>query len=381
MKEVVAHIKNAYLGLSETFVYEYITNLKRYKPILLTKETMNLDLFPFQNLYCAPKHSSYSWKWIWEKSFGKILRRESYYESIIQKEKAKLIHAHYGTEGVRMLGIKNRLKLPLITTFYGFDMSRLGKKIIWRVAYRHLFRSGDLFLVEGSYMKNALVSLGCPPKKIRIQHIGVDVKKFKYQERKLKDKNDNIRILFCGRFIEKKGLIYGLKAINIIIDKFPNLEFRIIGDGELRSEVEQFIKRENMQNNIVLLGYQPHHVFSEEVQRAHILLQPSVIARNGESEGGAPTVLLEAQATGLPVISSYHADIPEVVIDGKSGFLVPERNSEAIAKKLECLISNPKLWIEMGKHGRRHIEGNYNIYNEAKKLEDIYSQIIEHSKI
>ncbi len=278
-----------------------------------------------------------------------------------------------------MLNVKKKLGLPLITTFYGYDMSRLAQKRKWRIAYKNLFIEGDLFLVEGSHMKKSLINLGCPPQKIRIQHIAVDVNKFKYRERKLEAINDKIRILFCGRFKEKKGLIYGLKAIKIVVDKFPNLEFRIIGDGELKPEIENFIRKENMEKNVVLLGYQPHYVFSEEAQKAHILLQPSVTAQSGDNEGGAPTVLLEAQASGLPVVSTYHADIPEVVTDGKSGFLVQERNPAAIAEKLEYLIENPDLRVEMGKCGRKNIEKQHNIYKEVKKLEDIYGQFIGHS--
>lgn len=379
MKSVIAHINYTYLPISETFIYGYITNIRKYKLIFLTRETTNLGLFPFQNLYCAPGFRRYSPRWVLDKSYQKFLKREPYYEYVIKKENVKLIHAHFGPQGVQMLNVKKRLGLPLITTFYGYDMSRLAQKRKWRIAYKNLFIDGDLFLVEGSHMKKSLINLGCLPQKIRIQHIAVDVNKFKYRERKLEAINDKIRILFCGRFKEKKGLIYGLKAIKIVVDKFPNLEFRIIGDGELKPEIENFIRKENMEKNVVLLGYQPHYVFSEEAQKAHILLQPSVTAQSGDNEGGAPTVLLEAQASGLPVVSTYHADIPEVVTDGKSGFLVQERNPDAIAEKLEYLIENPNLRVEMGKCGRKHIEKQHNIYKEVKKLEDIYGQFIGHS--
>lgn len=377
MKPVIAHIKNSYLPISETFIYGYIAGLQRYKPIVLTREVMNLGLFPFRDLYCVPKLKRYSMQWFWERSCRKLFKRELYYEDMLKSNKAKLIHAHFGQEGAQMLGVKKRLKMPLITTFYGADMSKLGRERKWQIAYKKLFREGDLFLVEGGCMKKGLTKLGCPPEKIKIQHIAVDIKKFNYQKPQSKEKDEKIKILFCGRFVEKKGLIYALTAIKLIVKKFPNLEFRIIGDGELRPEIENFVEKNNMGKHVILLGSRPHSVFAEEAQKAHILLQPSVTARDGDSEGGAPTVLLEAQATGLPVVSTYHADIPEVVVNGKSGFLVPERAPEAIAQKLECLIGDPNLRAQMGKYGREHIEGNYNIYNETKKLEDIYTRIIE----
>lgn len=128
---------------------------------------------------------------------------------------------------------------------------------------------------------------------------------------------------------------------------------------------------------MTLLGYQPHSVFAREASNAHILLQPSVTARNGDSEGGAPTVLLEAQSSGLPVVSTYHADIPEVVLDGKSGFLVPERDSHALAEKLEYLIKHPEIWPEMGRRGREFVEENYDINKLNQQLVEIYQNLIQ----
>jgi len=374
MKPIIAHITHSYLPISATFIYSYITNIKKYESIIIAREIQNLDLFPIQNLYCAPRFARYSLQWIHDKIFQKVLKRELFHEYIMKKEKAKLIHAHFGPQGVQMIKAKRKLGLPLVTTFYGYDMSRLTRKWRWRLAYKRLFKEGDIFLVEGNHMKENLIRLGCPPQKINVHHIGVDVSKF--IKRNLSMEDNKIIILFCGRLTEKKGLIYGLRAIKTLANISPNLEFRIIGDGELRPEIENYIKEENIGDKVILLGYQPYHIFEKEVQKAHILLQPSITAQNGDSEGGAPVVLLEAQASGLVVVSTYHADIPEVVLDGKSGFLVKERDSKSIAKKIEYLIENPELRIEMGRIGRKHVEKNYNIYDQIRKLESIYNQLI-----
>jgi colanic acid/amylovoran biosynthesis glycosyltransferase len=292
----------------------------------------------------------------------------------LKKEKAVLIHAHYGNEGVEMLPVKKGLRLPLITTFYGYDLSRLPRQEKWRAAYKDLFYHGDLFLVEGNHMRRTLIALGCPPDKIRIQHLGIDLTKFEYQEHGIKG-GEKVKILFCGRFMEKKGLIYALQAVKSVAKKYHNLEFKVIGDGELRPEIESFIAQHNMGRFVTLLGYQPHQVFAQEAHSAHVLVQPSVTAKDGDSEGGAPIVLLEAQASGLPVISTLHCDIPEYVLDGRSGFLVPEGDSTALAEKLEYLIENPNLWAQMGEIGREHVEKNYNVDEQVKKLERIYHEL------
>jgi colanic acid/amylovoran biosynthesis glycosyltransferase len=361
MKTVVAHFRSCYLNNTETFIYEYISKFKKTKAIFLANRSINLDLFPFRELYVSDKYKN-------------IFRNEFFFECILKKHKARLIHAHFGPEGYKMLGIKKKLKLPLITSFYGFDMSKLAHERIWRANYRLLFEEGDLFLVEGKHMQKKLIALGCPYKKTRVQHLGVDVKKFICRKRELKGKK--IRILFCGRFVEKKGLTYALRAVASVFKKYPHIEFRIIGDGEMKSDIEELIDKLDMSGYVTLLGFQPNQVCAQEMQKTHILLQPSVVASNGDSEGGAPMVLLEAQASGVPVISTYHADIPEVVLEGEGGLLVPERDPGALVEKLKLLITNPRMRMQMGKAGRLHIEKNYNIYRQVEKIELLYGQLI-----
>ena len=103
---------------------------------------------------------------------------------------------------------------------------------------------------------------------------------------------------------------------------------------------------------------------------------PSITASNGDQEG-IPVVLMEAQATGLPIISTYHTGIPEVVIDGKSGFLVHEKDVDALAEKLEYLIKHPEIWPEMGRYGRKHVEEKYDIKKLNQQLVKIYQNLIE----
>lgn len=391
MKPVVGQYLISYLPLSQTFIYEYLKNMRGCKSIVISHSIENFSHFPFKPVYTLPKRQ-------WPESliarFKWKIKRKFYYQNldsyeaiekeivqqfirIIIKKRVELLHAHFGPQGYYALKIKEKCGIPLITTFYGYDMSLLPKKDGWLERYKELFSCGDLFLVEGNNMKKGLIGLGCPSEKIKIQHIAADVDKFRYIERRLLNKNDTIKILFCGRFTEKKGLIYALEAIKLLVNKFSKIEFRVIGDGELRREVSDYISENNLDDYVTLLGYQPHSVFTKEAKDAHILLQPSVTAKDGDSEGGAPTVLLEAQSSGLPIVSTCHADIPEVVLDGKSGFLVPERDSLALAEKLEYLIKHPEIWTEMGRKGRVHVEESYNIRNLNHQLVEVYQNLIQ----
>jgi len=374
-RPTVAHARHNYLPISEVFIYQQLIHLQNYVPIFLSETVENTDLFPLKRLYVLSRLARWSPRRVWNALAFRLLRRRTYFEHIIRKKKAVLIHAHFGNEGVRMLPIKRRLNIPLITAFYGYDAFRLPRQTGWLLAYKELFRDGDIFLVEGNHMARRLYELGCPVEKVRIWHLGVNLSEFNSLERVWAPGKERIRILFCGRLVEKKGIMYALQAVQHVARGFPDIEFRIIGDGPLRAEVQQYIAKHSMQSYVTLLGYQPHIVYAKELRNSHILLQPSVVARDGDCEGGAPVVLLEAQASGVPVISTLHCDIPEYVIDGVSGFLVPERNVDSLVERLEYLIMHPQLWAQMGKAGREHVEKDYEIRTQVRKLEDIYRQL------
>ena len=162
----------------------------------------------------------------------------------------------------------------------------------------------------------------------------------------------------CGRFVEKKGFEVGIRAFAQIRHEFPKARLRIVGDGPLRPDIERLVRKHELDEYVLILGALPYDAYAEEAVRAHIFLAPSVTAANGDSEGGAPTVLLEMQARGLPILSSRHADIPEVVVDNVSGYLAPERDVEALSEKLVQLLAHPEQWDEMGQAGRAHMESS-----------------------
>lgn len=369
-----------YLGLSETFIYSILTNTTRYHPKVIADEVENLDLFPFKAVYALSSIKRYSWWWLANGLHYRLSDKQTFFEHMayvrhtIKKMEARIIHAHFGPLGVRILPVKQSLNIPMVTTFYGYDMSELPRLPKWRSAYERLFSEGDLFLVEGGHMRNALIDLGCPANKVQVQHIGVATGKLIFRERTLSP-GQKVVVLFCGRFTEKKGLVYALQALRLVVEKMPQTELRIIGDGEGRPEIERYIAENHLEPYVRLLGYQPHHVFYEQLEEAHLFIQPSVTAADGDTEGGAPTVLLEAQACGVPILATLHADIPEVVLDGESGLLVPERDPVMLAEKWLELADSPDQWPIMGRAGRKHVEAEHDIQRLTTQLEDRYEAL------
>ncbi|MBF8267678.1 MAG: colanic acid biosynthesis glycosyltransferase WcaL [Dehalococcoidia bacterium] len=372
-KPVVACCLNRYLPLSQTFIYEGLKGVRAVRMIVLAGERENPALFPLPDVFFLPARR-YTRGWF-QYQIDRRLFRLLPHERLARRKRVRLLHAHFGGSGVLALPLKRRLDVPLITTFHGYDISRRSWLIEQEEAYQELFAEGDLFLVGGGYMRRRLVELGCPEEKIEIHHLGIDTQKFGFSYRRPGD-NGKVVLLFVGRFTEKKGLPYALRAVSRVFPSHRNMEFRIVGDGELRPQIEDLIRELGIGECVTLLGAQPSSRVAEEMAQAHIFLGPSVTAADGDSEG-TPITLMEAQSSGLPVVSTHHADIPEVVLDGESGFLVAEGDVEALAERISYLIANPQSWEAMGEAGRRHIEQNYNSYLSTRELEGIYFRWLE----
>jgi colanic acid/amylovoran biosynthesis glycosyltransferase len=285
-----------------------------------------------------------------------------------------ILHCHFGPNGIIGVHLKSMGIIgKIITTFYGYDMSAFISDNSASI-YKNLFLEGDLFLPICDYFKRKLISIGCDEKSIIIHRIGIDFKKFILSERKIRSK-EPIQILTIARLVEKKGHKYAIKAINKILQKHNNIQYIIAGDGPLGDELESLVSEFGIENYIKFLGPINQNECLKLYQEANIFILPSVTSDNEDQEG-TPVVLMEAQAMGLPVISTFHSGIPEVVVEGKSGFLVPEKDVDALAEKLEGLIEHPEIWPEMGRYGRKFVEERYDIKKLNQQLVEIYQNLI-----
>ena len=225
-------------------------------------------------------------------------------------------------------------------------------------------------------MRDRLISLGCAKEKIRLQRIALPLGDIPF--RPPRDPGAGpVRILFSARFVEKKGLLDAIQAVDRLVQERRHIEFRIAGDGPQAPQVRELLRTCRLEGQVRLLGFLDHASHLREMAEADLFLQPSVTAADGDSEGGAPTTLIEAQAVGLPIVSTNHADIPYVVVPGKSALLVPERDPEALAHALRELIDHPRRWGEMASAGRAHVESRHDVRREVLQLEAIYDEVAE----
>lgn len=291
-------------------------------------------------------------------------------KTVTNYDSADLYHAHFGPVGNNFLALTDCYDVPFVVSFYGWDASQLLQENPH--VYDELFARVDAVTALSDDMRETLVDHGCPSSKIRIQPLSIDTDLFPYRER-IPD-GGPVRLLTVARFVEKKGLVYALEAVASLADEY-DFEYTIIGDGERRELIEATIAEHGLEDVVDLRGWQPQSVVADEMADGHLFLLPSVTAESGDKEG-TPTVLLEAQSMGLPVVSTYHAGIPEIVEDGETGLLVPERDSEALADALETLMAEPDRWSEMGGRGREHIEQNHSIEAVTDDLLELYRSLL-----
>jgi colanic acid/amylovoran biosynthesis glycosyltransferase len=261
----------------------------------------------------------------------------------------------------------------IVTTFHG-EVGYTGQKR-YKKGYDLLFELGDLILPMSEREKQDLIALGCSPQKIVVHRMGVDLNQFTFVPRQPRS-DGKAHLLTVARLVEKKGVEYAIKAVANVLKKYPHIEYDIAGDGPLRSDLIDLIEMFNIGDKIKLLGWKRQEEIVELVKGADILLAPSVTSEDGDQEG-IPVVLMEAMAQGLPVLSTYHSGIPELVQDGVSGFLVPERDVDALAEKLEHLVQHPEIWPEMGRAGRAHVERYHDIDKLNDQLVQLYQQLLD----
>ncbi|MEO8150557.1 MAG: glycosyltransferase family 4 protein [Bacteroidia bacterium] len=299
------------------------------------------------------------------------------------KENIQLIHSHFSFVGYEYLPLSRKLNIPHLVSFYGFDYEWLPYNFPeWNKKYKKLFNEADLFICEGNYSAMRLQSIGCNSSKIRVVRLGVNPEKIVYHPRK---KNPGeLKLLQVAAFNAKKGHRHAVEAFAAALESCPNMTMTFVGkDGmdnieQLTKELVAELKLEDKIFFEGLIDFEKLHDFMHDYQ---VFIHPSCHTPKKDCEGGAPVVLLDAQATGMPVISTNHCDIPDEVIQNSTGLLADEFDVEALAKHISHFYNMGQQEFDgFAKNAREHIEKNYDISKNALVLEDIYHEALQKRK-
>ncbi|MDR2431390.1 MAG: glycosyltransferase [Candidatus Margulisbacteria bacterium] len=339
-----------FLDLSETFIYEPLKLFQQTDVCVYAWQRRNKQVFPYSN--CR-------------------IGREKDLRGLMAADDLQVLHAHYGYIGVS--ASRFGLKMPLITSFYGLDVYQHTRNPFYRWQLRRLFKRGNLFLACSRKMRGDLLNLGAPPSRVRALYGGAHLAKFPYAVNEYTE-NKSVVILMCGRFVEKKGFIYGLRAFLKTAPAYEQARLRIIGAGALEAELKREAASSPFGSQVEFLGSRTHAEYIAELKQCHIFMSPSVTAANGDSEG-LPTVLIEAAALGRPLLATFHSGIPEIVRDRQNGLLAPEKDVNALAQNLAALLDDPSRWPVYARAGRELVEEQFDLAKQAAKIEEYYREL------
>jgi len=381
----VIHSFPIWLSQTLTWLFGQVKQLQKLDGEIhvVCERVENLEQFEVANIHSFSERSFFTQ--LWDKALRKfrVRRHLNYLVEVGNKTGAHIIHSHFGNIAWANLGAVRELKAKHVVTFYGLDVNKLPNQYpVWRKRYTRLFSEVDRVLCEGSHMAACIVKLGCPEDKVKVQHLGVDVDKISFKPRQWQS-GGPLRVLIAASFREKKGIPYAIKALGVIAHKTP-VQLTIIGDSGADKESQQekviileALNTSGMKEKTRLLGYQSHQILLQEAYRHHLFLQPSITAKNGDTEGGAPVAIIEMMATGMPVVSTTHCDIPEVVGPALSHLLAPERDVSKLVDCIKLLLVAPENWLTLLEEGRAHIERDYHWSRQAESLMEHYKEILK----
>lgn len=355
---------------SEAFIKEQAAHMTRFEPTFISSTLLNETHFPNVSL----SHDDF----LKIRQFTHLVTRspDLFGSSLKRLSQLALIHAHFGTDGIYAMALAQKLKIPFLVTFHGYDIT-ISRRAIWRTGkllyYQLIFHEQELqqkatvFIAVSRFIRRKLIEKGYPPEKILLHHIGVSTTRFTPSRKEA----DQRYILCVGRHTPKKGIDTLLRAFAKVAAKYPSVSLIQVGKGKMTASLSALATELGINQRVRFLGAQPHATVLQLMQGAEIFALASQTASNGDCEG-LPIVLNEASACGIPVVSTWHSGIPEAVLDGETGFLVPEQDVQSLAEKLDILLSDRGLGESMGKRGRELMIDAFDIRRQTAHLEDIY---------
>lgn len=366
--------RNELLPPSETFILSQANALRRFMPAFAGLRHVHnaLDLRPHRT-FTLSTHESVPGK-LRRRFFLRSGHSRSFIRNIAQHA-PQLVHAHFAIDAAAILPIAKKLRLPLIVTLHGYDVTVAEQSPQpWPTEKAYLRRKGDLtqyaslFLCVSEHIRRQALACGFPEDKLRVHYTGVDL-----AIKSTPTERDPNVILFVGRLVEKKGCIHLLHAMRQVQQKHPNAKLIVIGEGPLRRDLEA--KAAQSRINVTFLGNQSQHEVHQWMRCARLLAAPSIRAANGDSEG-LPTVLCEALAAGLPTIAFATDGVTETFPLERRSTLPRESDISGLSEQIFRILQDDDLWLRTSCAGRCFAESHFNLHTQTGILEEKYEEVI-----
>jgi glycosyltransferase involved in cell wall biosynthesis len=368
------------LPKSETFVLAQANNLRRFNPFYAGIQHSGGLPLPED---CLCSMAGGGWYGAAAARWFKLTGVSPRFLSKLRRIQPALVHAHFEESGLAALPLTRELDIPLITTFHGYDATATPASTGPRRVLSHVYgrqrqrlqRHGSFFVAVSEFIRQKLIARGYPADRTVTVPIGVDVDLFTPTP----EAPASPMVLFVGRMVEKKGVAYLLEAMARVAKERKDVRLVLIGEGPLMPSLIDRACALKLPN-VVFMGSCDSATVRQQMSIASLLAAPSVTAASGDSEG-LPIVVCEAQAMGLPVVGTHHAGIPEIVQNGKTGFLVREKAIHPLAQGISLILGRSSLRRQMGLEARANVVANFNLKVQTARLEDLYlAAVHEHQK-
>jgi glycosyltransferase involved in cell wall biosynthesis len=301
----------------------------------------------------------------WHRYVSNTIKHRSVRNFLTQKN-IDVVLAEYGLTGIGALNLCKELGIPLVVHFHGYDAYRSDVLDRHKCAYGRMFDYASAIIAVSKHMTQQLIQLGACPDRVFYNPYGIEVTKFKQGS----PGNAPLQVLAVGRFVEKKAPYLTILAFKKVLERLPEARLVMVGAGILHDICFKIIKALHIEHAVALKGIIEHDGVAALMQESRVFVQHSLVPASGDSEG-TPVAILEAGAAGLPVVSTRHAGIGDVVINGKTGFLVDEADIDAMSEYVYQLLTSAELANEMGKNAREHIVANFGMERSIEELRNI----------
>ncbi len=374
-RPVVACYCATFLKPEMLHIYRQLTALERVRPIVIARKRENEAHFPFAPLQLVRHSSLHFLRRLWFKDICRAPwpispNERDRLRHALDQGPAQLLHIYFGHIAVHLQPLIDAWPRPCVVSFHGADVQVDMDKPAYRAATARMLESVRLVLVRSRSLRDAVIRIGCPEEKIRIQRTGIPLNEFPFRRRTW-PANGAWRFVQASRLIEKKGLATSLRAFAKFAARFPQSHFALAGDGPLREQLQTLAGELGVADKISFPGFLEQSELRALFDRSHIFLHPSETGVDGNQEG-VPNAMLEAMASGLPVFATAHGGIPEAIENGVSGILVAEGDAAALAAKLLEYANAPERLAEIAHRGAEAIAENFDQAKNVRKLEDFY---------
>jgi colanic acid/amylovoran biosynthesis glycosyltransferase len=375
-------------------IYRQVTGLRRVRTTVYTQSHENAEMFPFDPVITMAKlarprpRGNFVLRFIfkhlldaWPPPFPITKEPPPHHPydlvDLLEEHKPDLVHVYYGHKAVHFHDMLRAWGGPFVVSFHGVDVSKFLDEPGYAEALQRVFADAKLVMGRSQSLLDRLVELGCPAEKLRMNHTPIPLDHLAATVRR-PPTDGQWRFVQACRLIQKKGILTTLKALAIVKEQHPKVRYVLCGEGPLKPKIEESVKKRGLEDNVELLGWLDQQQLLEQYRIAQLFLHPSEKTKEEDQEG-IPNSMLEAMATGLPVVATLHGGIPEAVTSGHDGYLVPEKSPEALAQAILKLMNDSGELARMSQNAASSVRINFGSEAQIAAMEDVYLDAINHA--